>query len=208
MNLNDLGLLHQTDKASDHHDYLKIYERYLERLRGSFVVLLEIGIGGYEYPDRGGQSLRMWYDYFQHGRIVGVDRFEKIGMANDRTHVFIGSQDDPVFLADVVKQVGNPNIIIDDGSHICPLTIFTFMILFPLLAPGGIYICEDVHTSYWPEYKGRKVPGANGTTIQFFKDLTDQLNHEVLEPIFRQQQYAGKIEYIHFYKELVIIKKL
>ena len=25
-------------------------------------------------------------------------------------------------------------------------------VLFPLLADGGVYIVEDCHTSYWPEY--------------------------------------------------------
>ena len=42
--------------------------------------MLEISIGGYEFPDRGGGSLRMRADLFPSAKIVGVDLFDKSGL--------------------------------------------------------------------------------------------------------------------------------
>jgi len=41
------------------------------------IVLLEIGIGGYQDPKSGGRSLRMWKKYFPHGQINGIDIMDK-----------------------------------------------------------------------------------------------------------------------------------
>jgi hypothetical protein len=45
---------------------------------------------------------------------------------------------------------------------------------YSLLADGGIYICEDLHASYWPDYRGgyrRK-----GTFIEVSKQLIDDMH--------------------------------
>jgi hypothetical protein len=41
------------------------------------------------------------------------------------------------------------SIIIDDGSHVPSHQWKTFTYLWKSLAPGGLYIIEDVETSYW-----------------------------------------------------------
>lgn len=205
--LNELGLKHGTDKASSGHNYCHTYERYLAPLRQEQLVLLEIGVGGEEHLDRGGQSLRMWHDYFPNALVVGVDVYPKQLPEQARIHIYQGSQDDAPFLQDVVNRVGSPQVIVDDGSHHNRLTSQTFDILFPLLKPGGLYICEDVHTSYWKKhYDGDPNPNQGDTTMNFFKRLTDQLNHDVLERRY-QTGFAGQLEFVHFYKELVIVKK-
>jgi hypothetical protein len=68
---------------------------------------------------------------------------------------------------------------------------------------------EDVHTSYWDseEYGGHEVPGVLNTTMQFFTSLTHQLNAEHLQPEYKNE-FADKIEFIHFYKEMIVIKRL
>ena len=43
-------------------------------------------------------------------------------------------------------------IIIDDGSHITSHQQKSLGYLFPLLNTNGIYICEDLHTSYVQSY--------------------------------------------------------
>lgn len=208
MTLDSLALKYGTDKGSKGHNYCPIYERHLNYLKTQPFTLLEIGIGGYHYPDRGGESLRMWADYFTHAKIVGVDTYDKSFLNSPRIQTFVGSQDDIEFLHRVVKLTGRPQVIIDDASHINYLTIKTFEVLFPLLAPGGVYVAEDVHTSYWFEnYSGCANPLVGDTTMNYFKRLTDQLNYEVLQEKYRED-FAGMIESISFYKELVIIKKL
>lgn len=43
-NLDAIGLFHQTDKSSIHHDYLRLYERILHNLRYEPINLIEIGV--------------------------------------------------------------------------------------------------------------------------------------------------------------------
>src|ERR1700688_2245107 len=62
--LNRLALLFGTDKWGCHW-YTQHYERYFGSLKKKRLNLLEIGVGGYENPDEGGESLRMWKAYFR-----------------------------------------------------------------------------------------------------------------------------------------------
>jgi len=208
--LDKIGRACKTDKSAEHHDYCKIYESYLNPLKSSNVSLIEIGVGGYEFIDRGGESLKMWYQYFPNGKIIGIDIFPKEGIANDRTEFWQGSQTDDNLLRAIIKREdgAEKRIVIDDASHHNARTIETFKIVFPLLKSGDIYFIEDVHTSYWLEnFEGNEVPGAEATTMRFFTDLTHQLNHETMLAKYKNK-YAGKIEFIHFYKEMIVIKKL
>lgn len=208
MSLDTLALEAHTDKASDGHNYTPIYENYLRMLRLTAFRMLELGIGGYQYPERGGESLRLWYNYFPNAKIVGVDCYEKTGMENDRVFVEKGNQDDPAFLNQVNEKHGPFDLIIDDASHVNSLTIRSFEILFPLLKPGGFYFVEDIHTSFWfLEYGGDPDPHTCWiTTLRYFQNLTSQLFEQTLLPEYKTE-LCGKIEYIHFYENLVIIKK-
>lgn len=208
MTLDQIALRAKTDKASDGHNYTPVYASYLEKHRQDPLLIFELGIGGYQYPDRGGQSLRMWYEYFPKATIVGIDLHHKAGLSNDRTHIVQGSQDDAALMASLVEKYGAPDLVIDDASHQCPLTIRSFEVLFPLLKPGGLYFCEDVHVSFWNEYQGDPNPDSTKpTTVNFFRSLTPQLSHDTLHPDTRNA-YAGYLDFIHFYRNLVIVKKL
>lgn len=211
MTLDQLGLLHGTDKASNGHDYCKTYDRYLAPLRGRRVTLLELGVGGEAHADRGGQSLRMWRDYFTDpdAKILGVDVYRKDLKLPAGIQVHQGSQADRDFLAGLLEREGYPDVIVDDASHVNALTVQTFEHLFyAYLKPGGLYICEDVHTSYWREnYAGDPDPAVRRSAMAFFQDLTHQLQHDTLLPQHRTR-YAGVLEYVHFYRNVVIIKKL
>jgi hypothetical protein len=207
MTLDQIALSCKTDKASNGHNYTPIYASFLEPLRDQPLVVLELGIGGYQYKDRGGESLRMWEAYLPHATIHGVDCYDKENMATNRVTIHKGRQDDPEFLTKLIEQIGPPDVIIDDASHVCPLTITAFETLFPLLKPGGLYLCEDVHTSFWLDYQGDPDPKSPTlTTVKFFQQLTPQLSNDTLLEEHRTS-YAGYLEAIHFYRNLVIIKK-
>jgi hypothetical protein len=75
--LSQLADKYKTDKGLWHHGYTPIYNRYFEQLKDSYITLLEIGIGGYEYENKGGESLRMWRDYFTNAKIIGFDFYKK-----------------------------------------------------------------------------------------------------------------------------------
>lgn len=206
--LSRLATLYNSDKWGAHF-YTPHYARHFGPLRRRPITLLEIGIGGYEDPYGGGASLRMWRAYFPKGRIYGVDIHDKSSHDEKRIRTFRGDQTDQAFLERVVREIGRPDIIIDDGSHINAHVVATFGILFPLLADDGIYVVEDTQTSYWPGYGGthdrRSGPG---TSLGFLKDLTDGLNHaEFSGPGDTPTYFDRHIVSLQFYHNLVFIQK-
>lgn len=209
--LNNLGLKHGTDKNSNYHSYLDVYESYLNQWKDKKISLIELGVGGYDYVDRGGESLRMWREYFRRGKIIGIDIYQKEGIIRDRIEFWQGSQTDKNLLKTILRreEEAEKRFVIDDASHNNKLTVETFNIIFPQLKEGDIYFIEDVHTSYYDdkEFEGSEKPGDKNTTMHFFSVLTHQLNGEHLKLEY-QNQYARMIEFIHFYKEMIVIKRL
>lgn len=196
--LNDLAIKYGCDKSSKHHGYCDVYEGYLSRYKDEPITFLELGVGGYDFQNKGGAGLRMWRDYFSQAVIVGIDIFEK-NFEIPGVDIFKAGQTDEPFL--------KPHVIIDDASHINELTIETFQTHFPYLQSGGLYFVEDAHTSYWKEnYGGNPDPTRGETTMNYFKNLADQLNHETLLAKYHKE-FCTEIEFIHFYPKLIIIKK-
>jgi hypothetical protein len=208
--LRDLALANLTDKAGgrdnpDNHEYCEAYEFFLSPLRDVQFSMLELGVGGYEFPDRGGQSLRMWSQYFTQAEIFALDKFEKKLAWPARVRVYEGDQTDKNVLSHIFSSMRYKcRLIIDDASHINPLTLETFRICWPYLAPGGIYVVEDVHASYWTEhgFQGGHHPW---TVMNFFKSVTDDLNkkHSGMPPI----PYCHDVESVHFFEEIIFIRK-
>ena len=207
-NLRRLAQIYGSDKWGSHW-YCQQYEKHFAHLRKKHITLLEIGIGGYEDPKSGGRSLRMWRTYFPHGQIYGIDIADKSPHNGRRIHTFQGDQTDDKFLRQVIAEIGRPDIIIDDGSHINSHVITTFRILFPLLADDGIYAVEDTQTSYWPEFGGSSEEFNLATTsMSFLKGLADGLNHvEYKRPGFTPSYFDKWIVSMHFYHSLVFVCK-
>lgn len=209
-NLTKLAIINGTDKGTTH-QYTKNYEFHFREMRKRHLNILEIGIGGYQNQNLGGESLRMWKNYFINSKIYGLDIFEKKGIDEKRIRTFKGSQVDKEFLGSIYKEIGSLDIIIDDGSHINEHIIETFKILFPLLKQNGIYVIEDIQTSYWPDfgYGGDSINLLNpSTAMNFFKQLTDCLNYEEYIITGYQPTYYDKnVISIHFYHNLIFIYK-
>jgi demethylmacrocin O-methyltransferase len=207
-NLDALARIYKTDKWGLHF-YTSHYNEHFKRLRNKKLVLLEIGVGGHDDPKAGGNSLRMWKKYFPFGSINSIDIFDKSYLEEKRIRIFRGSQADKDFLHGVIGEIGSPDIIIDDGSHINEHMIDSFKILFPLLKDGGIYAVEDTQTSYWPDFGGDSAQLDNPNTIlNHLKKLTDSLNYEeLLLPGYEPTYFDRKITSMHFYHNLVFIHK-
>lgn len=206
MTLDQLGQKSGTDKSSKHHGYLEHYERHLSSLQNEGIVLIECGVGGYAYPDRGGQSLRMWRSFFSIGRIVGFDLHDKSGINIPGVEIYQGSQDDETFLAALVGKVGRPDVFIDDGSHVCPLTMKTFQIMFPMVKPGGWVIIEDTEGSFadgWSagtnDYSDYNFPHP----VNLVRWLMNDINAKYIPGFTPQYQ----ISELHIYANIVFIKK-
>jgi len=207
-NLPMLAMIYGTDKCGSHW-YATHYAKHFHHMRRKSITLLEIGIGGYEYPQLGGQSLRMWRRYFPKAQIVGLDYFDKSPHAESRIRIYRGDQSDEVLLRKIVAEVGRPDIIVDDGSHMNGHVIKSFEVLFPLLADDGIYAVEDTQTSYWPSFGGTSEDLVHASTsLCLFKSLVDCLNHaEFIKPGYIPSYCDQYVVAVHFYHNLVIIQK-
>lgn len=191
----------QTLESFNHHSrklpaYYQYYDRHFESRRMDTKKLLEIGI---QY----GGSLEMWAKYFPKAEITGadIDPLCKIHQKGKIT-VKIGDQTDEKFLS----QFTNFDIIIDDGGHTMKQQQVSFKTLFPLLNPGGIYVIEDLHTSYWPEFFD-----ATETMMDSLSKMTHAVNIEASKHVrakdLKQKVPALEIEEMHFYQSLCFIYK-
>ena len=183
------------------HHYFEIYHRHFQRFRGSSPVVLEIGVFH-------GGSLQMWHEYFGPGtRIVGMDIDSRCSQfANEATSIVIGDQGDPACLADVRRRFPHIDIIIDDGGHRMEQQITSFGELYPHLQPNGVYLCEDVHTSYMDSWGGGL--RREGTFVEFSKHLVDALHGWYFMPKERELDVhtAGTFG-VSFYDSIVVVEK-
>ncbi|SDF43410.1 class I SAM-dependent methyltransferase [Desulfovibrio legallii] len=149
--------------------YFPAYERHFHEYINKSIVFFEIGVS------KGG-SLDLWTRYFGPlATIVGIDIDPSCVKFDNRFHkVRIGDQSDKKFLQSLIEEFGRPDIVIDDGSHKMHDMRNSFLYLFPLLNNNGVYLVEDLHTCYWPDWGGGlKKPG---TFIEFCKELLDILH--------------------------------
>ena len=207
-NLNKLALIYKSDKWGKHY-YTEHYHTHFRKFKFKKIKLFEIGVGGYHYPNSGGNSLRMWKRYFPLGRIFSIDIYDKSLVEENRIKIYTCSQVDEIMLDKIILEIGAPDIIIDDGSHMNEHVIKTFEILFPKLKNGGIYVIEDTQTSYWKDYGGDSENLQNSATMMnFFKKLTDGINHEeFVNENYTPDYYDKNITSIQFYHNLIFVFK-
>jgi demethylmacrocin O-methyltransferase len=207
-NLSKLARFYDTDKWG-RHSYTPNYQFFFSKFKFKRIKLLEIGVGGYDKPEKGGKSLRMWKKYFPFGHIYSIDIYDKNKLEENRIHIFQGSQIDEEFLSSLINKIGRPDIIIDDGSHINEHVIKSFEILFPYLNPGGMYAIEDTETSYMDDYGGDSVNIDNpNTSMNYFKSIPDRINNDRFEmDDYQKISFENDIRSIHFFHELIIIEK-
>lgn len=144
--LTHLSNYHCSDKGTIHgsrHQFSEVYatlDAFKDRQKP--INILEVGVFQ-------GASLRTYYDYFPNAKIVGLDLFDMSCYENDRISCYIIDQSDDKHLKQFVKSSNIEfDIIIDDGSHHMKDQQITFYYLSQLLKKGGIYIIEDLHTSF------------------------------------------------------------
>ena len=203
-NLTSIAEIYKTDKLE--HGYTAVYEKYFENIRDQKLQILEIGIAD-------GKSLLMWSDYFKNSTIIGVDIHEidikekKLDRNNIKVHQ--GSQSDDKCINELISQYGNFDIIIDDGSHLKKDVIKSFHLLFPYLNNDGLYVVEDIQTSYNHFFGGNPFDlKYSNSHMNFFKHLTDRLNYqEIANPFYTSNKYDAKITNVSFYHNLVFVRK-
>jgi Methyltransferase domain len=182
--------------------YFEIYDRHFSRFRGKPVNIVEFGVSQ-------GGSIQMWKQYFgADAKVFGVDinpnckQFEEAGV-----QIFIGDQADRAFLRGLAQQLPPIDILIDDGGHTMRQQIATFEELFPHVAPHGVYLCEDLHTSYSHRWGGgyRK----RGSFVEYSKRWIDDLHawHSREPRRFRVNDFTRSAHSLHYYDSVLVIEK-
>jgi len=191
---NDQRLIHKWKH------YFPVYERHFARFVNTDVVFFEIGSGQ-------GGSLQMWKRFLgPHARIIGIDlRPECKGFAEDQIEIRIGDQSDKVFLLDLCKEFGAPDVVLDDGSHIMSHIHASFSVLYPQLPRNGVYLVEDLHTAYWAEYEGGL--RRQESFIETCKGLIDELNADHSRGVLPATEFTRTTLSMHFYDSIVVFEK-
>ena len=204
--LNDIGLVTGTDKSSRCHDYLKKYEFFLKKWKNDTFTLLELGVCR-------GDSLKMWEEYFKNASIIGVDidKYCKT-YENERTKVEIRDLSSEKELENLSAR--SYRLIIDDASHMWSHQIKGFLHLFSSLEHGGIYILEDIGTSFG-NWTHSRFGDADFSTYEVFSLLSELITggENIYMPSLRDLEkelfpIAKEISFIGFmYWSCIVVKK-
>lgn len=150
--------------------YFEIYHRCFERFRSlPEISFLEIGV-------QNGGSTRMWRDYFaSDANIIGMDIDPACReMEHEGFEMWIGDQANRELWAAFKQKHPSLDIVLDDGGHTMEQQLITFQELFPILNDGGIYLCEDTHSSYLHSFQGGHK--RQGTFIEAVKNMIDDIH--------------------------------
>jgi hypothetical protein len=160
-----VGLATGTDKfrnaAGRGHHYQSLYEAFLGPLHCHALNILEIGLGCNAGIAEAGQSLAMWLHYFP---LATATVFEYDGSCVDawvaadpmgigrealarRVTWVKGDQSKVADLQPLLAR-GPFDFVLDDGGHSFSQQIVSLVTLLPAVRPGGMYILEDLGTSY------------------------------------------------------------
>lgn len=182
--------------------YFEIYDRHFAPFRGRPLNVLEFGVSQ-------GGSLKMWRDYFgPQLRLYGVDINPNCGQFEEEgVRIFIGDQGDRQFLRNLAKELPPIDILIDDGGHTMKQQIATFEELFGKIAPNGIYLCEDTHTSYWKRWGGGV--RRRDSFIEYSKRWVDDLHawHSREPGRLEVGEFTRTVHSVHFYDSVVVVEK-
>ena len=220
LSLESLGLIYGTDKAThirNGRSYCDIYEDYLRARRGRRFTLLELGV-------RHGVSLRMWNAYFRRASVIGLDVDPGAADRAPDFQVYVGSQDDADLLRRIADEHPSLEIVVDDASHMNPLTFASFETLFPRLPSGGLYIIEDLapgaYGPDWPGAEAANVDGAWGTAWpghEYGPDVSLLDNRQADIEAFRNrlaydcdlgpwdESVSGEVAFVHVWPSLLIV---
>jgi hypothetical protein len=203
------------DRSCDKFEhYFPLYERHLSQFVGKAPKILEIGV---QY----GGSAEMWRKYFGEGTVIhGVD-INPLCEQTDYLQLHRGDQGSAAFWDGLGFPAGTFDIIMDDGSHDNPHQILTLKKTYSLLRDGGIYWCEDTHTSYYYNVRVRDGGYLNKNSfMEYSKNVIDVLNaHHTLYAIGVGPTPNGPhvdssllslfhdIRGMHFYDSIVVLEK-
>lgn len=163
---SDKGGNFETTQAWDFrpHSYTDYYARLFAHCRSHIKYVVECGIGtsnpkithNMGPKAKPGASLRVWRDYFPNALVFGGDIDPDVLFSEARIRTYFLDQSCPNAIAKFWERTtledAMVDVMIDDGWHDIKGGIPLFENSFSKIAPGGIYIIEDIHPKDYKNY--------------------------------------------------------
>jgi hypothetical protein len=205
--LDSLARKFGTDKSAATHDYMRLYEFVFAPYRTADFCFMELGVG---LPRVKAASLRSWRGFFENAKIVGIDNDKRVEQfSGEEFKIEIGNAASPRFLTRMANTY-KPSIVLDDASHKWSHQITAFKTMFPLLPPGGIYVIEDIFTSFPMDIKYDVYADHPESTWNFISRLQASLAGAQTEwpPIsVEESELVGWIDAVFLTRKTVIFVK-
>ncbi|WP_449373257.1 class I SAM-dependent methyltransferase [Arthrobacter psychrolactophilus] len=176
-----------------HTTYFSVYDHLFSRFVGKAPVIVEVGV-------LNGGSLHMWREFFgADARIIGVDLNPEAGwLREDGFEIHIGDQADPQFWQDFFREVGDVDILLDDGGHTYPQQVVTASSALDHIRDGGLLVVEDTHTSYMTEFGGP----SDTSFVSWAVNLMHGVNHR-FSAFVEDHDPERRVLSVQFYESIV-----
>jgi len=186
--------------------YFPAWERHFAKFiakswAGEEVHMAELGIFS-------GGSLEMWQAVFGPGlRLWGVDiatitkQYEKDDTSG-RTKIFNMDQTNSASWDEFKKKVPKLDILIDDGLHLFSGQKATFDNIVDHIAPGGVFMTEDISDGRRPGARPSKGDGSeyNEKYLDYSFQKTRGIHYE-------NTKWQSMIDSVHYYPYLFVLEK-
>ena len=231
-------LFNKTDKTF-RHGYHWLYGRWFQQYKfKENLAILEIG-------SQTGESAQAWTEYFGPNTYVDMITYGGKGdhlkfnnptveckrgntgedeEGNDagqcgHIHTFYCDQSDAEKLEKevIAERPEGWDIVIDDGSHVPAHNIISFEVLWKNVRPGGIYVVEDIETSYYPKsniygygYEAGILAPSPLNALSRFRQYADVINQGYIGPHGRMYSlFEGddSIMEIGYARNVIFIRK-
>lgn len=214
--LQNFADMRGTDKGgkdqlrTKHHLYTNLYYLLLQHQRNEALDLIEIGAQAVGGPEQGKEELqiddlpsaRTWTDFLPKARVHVVDirsLAPTVDLGNRISFHRADASDLSAMNAVAARLPKAAALIIDDGSHLPAHQLNSLITFWDNLAPGGLFVVEDLHWSPPP-------PDEAASRIA---SLTNFLDPAAFEPgldaykLARYRAILNNLDYAAFFPSFV-----
>lgn len=131
-----------------------------------------------------GASYATWLEYFPRLELYYIEHdVDCVGVHADKfrsAHIYTGDQANRSFLdnfAAATTADGLFDLVVDDGGHTMEQQLAALEQLWPIVRPGGLYVIEDLQTSFLQHYGGQN-PAEEGngqTTMRYLFQVLQEM---------------------------------
>jgi hypothetical protein len=180
-----------------HENYFHIYDDLFSPFQDLEITFVEIGV-------LNGGSLFMWKEFLgSNARIIGIDNNpEAIKFREFGFEIFIGDQSSSAFWESFFNEIGNIDILLDDGGHTNMQQITTVLETIKNVNDGGLIVIEDTHASYMKSYGN---PSRN-SFVNFAKLCVDLIASRFQDFESKENIIVNSVYQISFLESITVFK--